>query len=89
MSWKNREKFKTFSIPIENEAITTDKDGNENMITISYKRKFVLIKENLLIVEDLWQLIYQILLVISEKEFTRLNVKIVIVFFKMKASRII
>ena len=59
------------------------------MITISYKRKFVLIKENLLIVEDLWQLHYQILLVISETEFTRLNVKIVIVFFNMKASRII
>ena len=89
MSWKNREKYKAFSVPIENEAITIDKDGNEDMITISYKRKFILIKENFLIVEDLLQLHYQILLVISEKEFTRLNVKIAIVFLNMKASRII
>ena len=35
------EKYKTFSIPIEKEVTKIDKDGNESVVTISYKRKFI------------------------------------------------
>ena len=35
------EKFKTFSVPIEKEVMKVDKDGNENVATISYKIKFI------------------------------------------------
>ena len=38
MSWKNREKCKTFSIPIGKEVANIDEDGNES---ISYKIKFI------------------------------------------------
>ena len=76
---ENTEKYKTFSVPIEKEI---DKDGNESVVTISCKI-------NLLIVQDLWQVHYQILLIISQNEFTKLNVKIVIVFLNMKVSRTI
>ena len=48
-----------------------------------------LTKYNLLIVQDLWQAHYQILLMILQKEFIKLNVKIVIVFLNMKVSRTI
>ena len=46
-----------------------------------------LTKQNLLIVTDLWQLHYQMLLIISRKEFIKFNGKIV--FLNMKLSRII
>ena len=68
-----------FECLVEKEVIKIYKDGNESVITIY----------NLLIVQDLWQVHYEILLVISQKEFTRLNVKIVIVFLNMKMLRII
>ena len=48
-----------------------------------------LTKQNFLIVQDLWQVHYQILLIISHKESMKLNVKIVIVFLNMKVSRTI
>ena len=48
------------------------KDGNESAVTIFYKIK-------LLIVEDLRQFHYQILLIISQKEFIKLNGETVIV----------
>ena len=51
-----------------------DKHGNE---------------ENLLIVQDLWQVHYQILLIYSQKEFMKLNLKIVIAFLNMKVLRTI
>ena len=35
MYWGNTEKYKTFSIPIENKVTNIDKDGNENVVTIS------------------------------------------------------
>ena len=38
---KNTEKYKTFSIPIEKEVTKIDKDGNESVVTISYKIKFI------------------------------------------------
>ena len=70
------------SVPTEKEVIKIDKDINEIVITISYKKK-------LLIVKDLLQLHYQILLIILQKKFRKLNVKIAIVFLNMKVSRII
>ena len=51
---ENTENYITFSVPIEKEITKNDKHGNESAITISYKIKF-------LIVRDLWQLQYQIL----------------------------
>ena len=44
-------------------------------------------KQNLLIVQDLWQVQYQIFLIISQKEFIKLSVKVGIVFLNMKVSR--
>ena len=38
---ENAEKYKTFSVPIEKEITKIDKDGNESVVTISYKMKFV------------------------------------------------
>ena len=38
---KNTEKNKTFSVPIEKEVTKIDKDGNESVITISCKIKFL------------------------------------------------
>ena len=37
----NREKYKTFSVPIEEEVTNIDKDGNESAVTISYQIKFI------------------------------------------------
>ena len=56
------------------------KDGNESVVTISYKVKFINSA-------NLWQLHYQILLIISQKELTKLNAKTVIVFLNMKVSK--
>ena len=41
MKGENTEKCKTFSIPIEKEVTKIDKDGNESVVTISYKIKFI------------------------------------------------
>ena len=38
---ENTEKYKIFSIPIEKEVTSIDKDGSENIITISYRIKFI------------------------------------------------
>ena len=38
---ENTEKYKTFSVLIEKEVTKIDKDGNESVATISYKRKFI------------------------------------------------
>ena len=38
---ENTEKYKTFSVPVEKEVANIDKDGNENVVTISYKIKFI------------------------------------------------
>ena len=48
-----------------------------------------LTKQNSLIVQDLWQIHYQIMSIISQEEFTKLNVKIAIVFLNMKVLRVI
>ena len=38
---KTMEKYKTFSVSMEKEVIKIDKDGKENVVTISYKIKFI------------------------------------------------
>ena len=38
---KNTEKYKTFSVSIEKEVKEIDKDGDESVVTISYKIKFI------------------------------------------------
>ena len=38
---KNTEKYKTFSITVAKEVTKIDKDGNESVVTISYKIKFI------------------------------------------------
>ena len=55
---ENTEKYKTFPVPMEKDITKFYKDGNESVVTVSYKIK------NLMIVQDLWQVHYQILLII-------------------------
>ena len=80
MPWWKHEKFKTFSFPIEKEVTNIDKNGNASAVTISHKIKFIdsarLMASN-----------YRILLIISQKEFIKLNVKIMIVFLNTKVSK--
>ena len=57
MSWQKYRKVYFFFVPIEKEVTKIGKDGNESGITN-------LTKENLLIVQDIWQLHYQILLIL-------------------------
>ena len=79
---ENSEKYKTFSVLIEKEVANTDKDGNENVVPISYKIEFI--DSARFMASSL-----SILLITSLKEFIKLNVKIVIVFLNMKVSRAI
>ena len=77
---ENREKYKNFSIPMKKEVTNIDKNGIKIVVTICLT--------NLFAVQDFWQVHYQILLIISQKEFTKLNVMIVTVILKMKVLRI-
>ena len=79
---ESTEKYKTSSVPIEKEVTNIDKDGNGSVVTISYKIKFI---DSV----RLWQVHYQIFLIMLLKEFTKLNVEIVIVFLNMKVSKTI
>ena len=38
---ENTEKYKTFSVPMKEEVAKVNKEENENIITISYKIKFI------------------------------------------------
>ena len=82
MSWGNTEKYKTFSNLIQKEVTKIDKGSNESVATISYKIKSI---DNARFIATS----LSILLIISQKEFSKLNVKIGIVFFNMKVARII
>ena len=53
---ENTEKYKTFSVPLKKEVTNIDKDGNESVAIMLY-----LTNQNLLIVQYLWQVHYQIL----------------------------
>ena len=46
MSWREYKKGQTFSVPIEKEVTNVDKDGNKNVVTISYKSQKIKCKEN-------------------------------------------
>ena len=76
---ENTEKYKTFSFPTEQETRKIDKDGNENNLATSYKIRFIGSA-------TLWQVHYQILLINFQKEFIKLNAKIVIVFLNTNMS---
>ena len=41
MSWGKHRKYKTFSVTIEKEVTKFEKDGNESVVTKSYKVKFI------------------------------------------------
>ena len=76
--WENTEKFKTFYVPIEKEVTKIDKDGNESVVIMFYKIKFI----------DSARFMISSLIIL-QKEFIKLSVKIVIVFLSMKVSRTI
>ena len=38
---ENTKNYKTFSIPIEKQVTSVDKDGNESVVTVSYILKFI------------------------------------------------
>ena len=63
---ENTEKYITFTVPTEKEVIKVDKNGEK-------LKKKNHIDYNLLIALDLWQTLYQILLIIFLKEFIKLN----------------
>ena len=73
MCWGKCRKKKTFTLPIEKEIRNVDRNCNEAL-------KLYLSKQNLLIVQNLWQVHYQIMLITSQREFIKLNEKILIVF---------
>ena len=64
---ENTEKYLTFTLPVEKEVTRIDKNGEK-------LQKIYLNYYNLLIAQDLWQAHYQILSIISLKEFIELNV---------------
>ena len=78
---ENTQSYQTFLVPIEKQVTNIDKDGNENAVAMSYRIKFFYSARYMI------QVHYQILLIISQKEFIKLSVKIVIVFLNMKVSR--
>ena len=78
---ENTENYKTSFVQIK-KVTKIDKNINESVLTISHNKI-------LLIVQDLRQVHYQILSTILWKEFTKSNVKIVIIYSNMKASMII
>ena len=78
----NAEKFKTFSVPIGKGVAKIDKDGNESVVAISYKIKFI--DSARFVGSSLPNLLNKL-----QTKFRKLNVEIVIFFLNMKASRII
>ena len=64
---ENTEKYLTFALPVEKEVTRIDKNGEK-------LQKIYLPYYNLLIAQNLWQAHYQILSIISLKEFIELNV---------------
>ena len=68
-----------FSFSIEKEIRKVNKDGNEDIIAISYKK-------TLLMVQDFGQVHYQILLIVLKKEFIKLKAWTAIVFMNTKVS---
>ena len=69
MSLGKYRKVENFSVSLEKEVTKFNKDGNESVVVISYKMKFVdsarFMSTSL-----------SILLIISQKEFTKWNVRL-------------
>ena len=78
MSWGKLIKVQNFSFPIEKEVLKIDKDGNESVATISYKIRFI--DSARFTTTSLSNLVDNL----TQKEFTKLNVKIMITFLNMK-----
>ena len=81
MSWGKRRKYQTFSVLIKKESWKVDKDGNEDIIKILHKIKFI--DSARFIVRSLTNLVNNLI------EFIELNEKIVTVFSNMKVLRTI
>ena len=79
---KNKVKYNTSLVLIEKEITQVDKDSNEDIVTISYKIKFIYSARFM-------EVRYQILPLIYQAKSSKLNVKIEIVFLNLKVSRII
>ena len=76
---KHRNVENVFFVLLEKETRKVDKDNNEDIITISYKK-------DLLIVQDLWQFHDQILPIKSQKGITKSNGNIETVFLNMRVK---
>ena len=79
---KTKRSTKTFSVLMKKEITKIDKDDNESIKTISYKRKLI---DNVRFMATSLSKI----LVISQKKFIRLSLKIVVVSLNLKVSRMI
>ena len=80
MPWGNTDMYKIVSLPIKQEFTEIDKDGNKNILTISFIITFI----------DSGRFmatLFQALLILSRKEFGISNVKIVIVFLNANLSK--
>ena len=64
---ENSQKYITFTLPTEKEVTKNDKNGEE--VSKIYPQYY-----NLLIMQDLWQAHYQILLIVFLQEFIKLNI---------------
>ena len=76
---ENKEKYKTFALPIKKEITKIDKDGNENDVNIFYKIKFI--DSARFIVSSLSNLVDNL-----AEGFIKSNVKIVIFFLNIKCQ---
>ena len=74
MSWEKYRKVQNVFCSNRNKVTNIDKDCDESVVTISWKIKCI-------DSANLWQVHYHILLIISQKEFTKLNVKIGLFFW--------
>ena len=78
MSWGKLIKVQNFFLSNRKEVIKIDKDGNESVVTISYKIKFI--DSARFTRTSLTNLVDNL----TQKEFTKLNVKIMITFLNVK-----
>ena len=80
MCWRKHRKVQTFSVTIEKENRKVDKDGNEDIIIIFYRPKFI--DSTRFMASSLSNHVDNL-----TKKFTKLNVKTGIVFLNMKVLR--
>ena len=77
MSWR---KYKTFSVPIEKK--------NKKLINMVMRIYNCFLQKKMLIGQHLWQVHYQILSIISQKEFIKLSAKVLIRKCKLQFDKI-